>query len=190
MTLLHDRAIKSALRHGGLVIAPYDSAAVQPASVDVRLGPTLLVPDDDYEWGRQIIDPTAPLPDDLFFDVPIPPEGFVLHPGEFVLGHVAEWLTLPPDLACRVEGRSSLGRLGLCVHATAGWADPGYKGRLTLEIKNDGPFTLRLRANMGIGQLAFYQCSGKASRPYGSGGLGSRYQGAIGAEASKGVGVL
>src|SRR5687768_16937544 len=104
-------------------------------------------------------------------------EPFILHPGEFVLGQTLEAISLPDDVVARLEGRSSLGRLGLLIHSTAGYVDPGWKGNLTLELSNVANLPIALYAGMGIGQISFFAMSGPVERPYGSTGLGSKYQG-------------
>jgi dCTP deaminase len=104
-------------------------------------------------------------------------EPFILHPGEFVLGQTLEWVELPDDVVARLEGRSSLGRLGLLIHSTAGYVDPGWKGNLTLELSNVANLPIALYAGMGIGQISFFAMSGPVERPYGTSGLGSKYQG-------------
>jgi dCTP deaminase len=181
MTLLSDTDIRALLRLGRLQVEPFDPAALQPASLDLTLGDTLLALDPDVLW----VDPAD---DQTDVWLPMPPNpGWALAPGAFVLGSTRERITLPPNLVARVEGRSSLGRCGLLVHATAGFVDPGWSGPLTLEIHNLLPVPIILRPGMGIAQLAFQRLSSQASRPYGSAGLGSKYQGATGVEASKGV---
>lgn len=123
------------------------------------------------------IDPDAADQPGLTIPVTVPPGGrFVLHPGEFALGATAETIALPADLAARVEGKSTLGRLGLMTHSTAGWIDPGFRGQITLELHNVATLPIRLRPGMAIGQLCVFQTSSPASQPYGHPALGSRYQ--------------
>lgn len=171
--LLSDRDIIDEIKAGRIGVDPFDPARVQPASLDVLLGSTLRV----FPRGATV-DPFGPLPSDLSREVPT--DGYVMSPGEFLLGSTVETLSLPDDIAARLEGRSTLGRLGLTVHVTAGYIDPGFRGQITLEIANLGPWGLRLRAGQPIGQLVFERMSSPVERPYGSPGLGSRYQGQSG----------
>ena len=161
---------------GGLRIGPLDDCQIQPASVDLRLGLGLRA----YQARDEPVDPQAAPPGLAqrisFTAAP----GYVLRPGMFVLGCTAETIELPAHLAAQVDGRSTLGRLGIAVHVTAGWVDPGFCGQLTLEIANIGPLAVRLTEGLAIAQLCLFRCSSPASRPYGSPGLGSRYQGQVG----------
>jgi dCTP deaminase len=167
---------------GALRIDPLTDAQVQPASVDLRLGPGLLA----YQTsGGVVVDPETRF---TLRTRPIPVSGragFVLRPGMFVLGCTAETVTLPAHLAAQIDGCSTLGRLGIIVHSTAGWVDPGFSGELTLELSNAGPVPVRLTAGMKIGQLCLFRCSSPALRPYGAPGLRSRYQGQRGAVAAR-----
>lgn len=184
MTLLSDNDLLHAMASGELKVAPFHDEALQPASIDVRLGDELRV----FENHRHsTIDPLAPA-DDLTRVVQMTSRSpFVLHPGEFVLAHTCQRIELGPDLAARVEGRSSLGRLGLLIHSTAGFIDPGFRGQVTLELSNASTLPILLRPGMGIGQLCVFRLSSPAARPYGSPDLGSRYQGQAGPTASRGV---
>ncbi len=170
--LLSDRDLVAALHTGALTVDPFDPALLQPASVDVRLSQLFRVFDNH---GATHIDPACnsePLTRLLRAD----DTGFVLHPGEFVLGSTAETVAVDATLAARLEGKSSLGRLGLVVHSTAGFIDPGFSGHITLELSNVATLPIRLHPGMKIGQLCVFQLSTPARRPYGSPGLGSRYQ--------------
>ncbi len=171
--VLSDRSIREQIDRGRLLVEPWDPAALQPASVDLRLDRVFRVFRNSR---RPYIDVRQPM-DDLTELVEIgDDERFILHPGEFVLGSTLERVSLPDDLVARVEGKSSLGRLGLLVHATAGYVDPGFRGHLTLELSNAANLPVTLYYLMRIAQLSFEQLSTPAERPYGSPGLGSRYQ--------------
>lgn len=172
--VLSDRSIREAIASGRLGLEPFDPAAVQPASVDLRLGREFRV---FRNWRYSYIDPREPQPDLTEVVEIADDEPFILHPGEFVLARTEEVVTLPDDLVGRVEGKSSNGRLGLLVHATAGYVDPGFSGTLTLELSNVANLPIRLYRGMKIGQIAFEQVSTPVERPYGSEGLGSKYQG-------------
>ncbi len=155
---------------------------VQPASIDVRLDRQFRV----FENHRHACIDPAREQDDLTRLVEVPDgEAFVLHPGEFVLGSTLERVLLPDTLAARLEGKSSLGRLGLITHSTAGFIDPGFEGHVTLELSNLANLPIKLWPGMKIGQLAVMKLSSPAERPYGSEGLGSRYQGQAGPTASR-----
>lgn len=155
---------------------------LQPASIDVRLDDLFRV----FEGHRHdCIDPSV-RQEDLTREVRVPAgEPFVLHPGEFVLGSTLERVSLPDTLAARLEGKSSLGRLGLITHSTAGFIDPGFEGHVTLELSNLAPLPLKLWPGMKVGQLAVFQLSSPAEHPYGSAVRGSRYQGQRGPTASR-----
>jgi len=171
--LLSDRDIRAALAAGRLGLEPYEPAMVQPSSIDVRLDRFFRV----FNNARYThIDP-ALQQDDL--TTPVEPAGndpFVLHPGEFVLGSTLEVVSIPDDLAARLEGKSSLGRLGLLTHSTAGFVDPGFSGHITLELSNVANLPITLWPGMKIGQLCLFQLSSPAEHPYGSAVYGSRYQ--------------
>jgi len=155
-------------------VDPYDPADLQPSSIDLHLDRSFRV----FRNNRYpFIDVRSPQPDltellDVADDEP-----FVLHPSEFVLGQTIEWVELPDDLVARLEGKSSLGRLGLLIHSTAGYVDPGWKGKLTLELSNVAKLPIALYFGMKIGQISFFEMSSPVDRPYGSAGLGSKYQG-------------
>ena len=172
--VLSDRSIKQQIEAGRLVFEPFDAEAIQPASIDIRLDRSFRV---FRNARRAYIDVRQPM-EDLTEPVEIcDDEPFILHPGEFVLGSTIECVTLPDDLVARIEGKSSLGRLGLIVHATAGYVDPGWTGQLTLELSNVATLPITLYYRMKIGQLSFHQMTTPVDRPYGSPELGSKYQG-------------
>jgi dCTP deaminase len=174
VSVLSDRDIRAALEAGTIKIEPYDPEDIQPSSVDLHLDRSFRVfRNNRYPY----IDVRAPQPDLTELLTVADDEPFVLHPGEFVLGQTLEWVELPNDIVARLEGRSSLGRLGLLIHSTAGYVDPGWKGNLTLELSNVANLPIALYAGMGIGQISFFAMSGPVERPYGSAGLGSKYQG-------------
>src|SRR3954471_10367014 len=174
MAVLSDRDIRAAMQAGRVRIDPYDPACLQPSSIDLHL-------DSDFRVFRNnrypYIDVRAPQPDLTDLVSIHGDEPFILHPGEFVLGQTLEWVELPDDLVARLEGRSSLGRLGLLIHSTAGYVDPGWKGNLTLELSNVANLPIALYFGMRIGQISFFRMSSPVERPYGSKELGSKYQG-------------
>jgi len=174
MSVLSDRDIAAALASGRVKVEPYDPADLQPSSVDLHLDRSFRV----FRNNRYpFIDVRSPQPDLTELLSIADEEPFVLHPGEFVLGQTIEWVELPDDLVARLEGKSSLGRLGLLIHSTAGYVDPGWKGKLTLELSNVANLPIALYFGMEIGQISFFQMSSPVDRPYGSTGLGSKYQG-------------
>lgn len=180
--LLSDRDIRAEIDAGRVVLDPWDPTMVQPSSVDVRLDKFFRL-FDNHKY--PVIDPAADQPDLTRLIEVEPDEGFVLHPGEFVLGSTLETVSLADDLAARVEGKSSLGRLGLLTHATAGFVDPGFSGHVTLELSNVATLPIRLWPGMKIGQLCFFRLSSPAEHPYGSAAYGSHYQGQRGPTASR-----
>lgn len=180
--LLSDRDIKAELASGRVALAPYTPEMIQPSSIDVRLDRWFRV-FENHRYPH--IDPSVEQPDLTRLLEPDGDEPFVLHPGEFVLGSTLEAVTLPDDLAARVEGKSSLGRLGLLTHATAGFVDPGFSGHVTLELSNVATLPIRLWPGMKIGQLCFIRLSSPAENPYGSAAYGSHYQGQRGPTASR-----
>ncbi|MFT3860372.1 dCTP deaminase [Micropruina sp.] len=180
--LLSDRDIRAQIDAGRVEFEPWDPAMIQPGSVDVRLDKYFRL-FDNHKY--PVIDPAQDQPDLTRLVEVDPAEGFVLHPGEFVLGSTFETITLPDDLAARVEGKSSLGRLGLLTHATAGFVDPGFSGHVTLELSNVATLPIMLWPGMKIGQLAFFQLSSPSQNPYGSAVYGSHYQGQRGPTASR-----
>ena len=161
---------------------PLDLGMVQPSSVDVRLDRFFRL-FDNHKY--QHIDPAVDQPDLTRLVEVDAMESFVLHPGEFVLGATYEAVTLPDDIAARLEGKSSLGRLGLLTHSTAGFIDPGFSGHVTLELSNVATLPITLWPGMKIGQLCFFRLSSPAEHPYGSDKYGSRYQGQSGPTASR-----
>ena len=173
-SVLSDGTIVALVEQGRIRIDPWDPDLVQPASVDLRLGDSFRVFHNHRATAIDLRDP----PVNLTEEVVVPAEeAFVIHPGEFCLGRTLEWVELPDDIVARIEGKSSLGRLGLIVHATAGFCDPGWKGTLTLELNNLTRVPIRLYPNLPIAQLSFMTLDQPARRPYGSSGLGSHYQG-------------
>ena len=183
--LLSDRDIRAAIAADAperLSIEPFDAEMVQPSSIDVRLDKFFRV----FNNSRYThIDPKQEMPD-LTSEVEVAEgDAFVLHPGEFVLGATLEKFTLPANLAGRLEGKSSLGRLGLLTHSTAGFIDPGFSGHITLELSNTANLPITLWPGMKVGQLAIFKMSSPAEAPYGSGALGSKYQGQRGPTPSK-----
>ena len=180
--LLSDRDIRSELDSGRIGLDPLDMALVQPSSVDVRLDRFFRL-FDNHKY--QHIDPALDQPDLTRLVEVDAKEAFVLHPGEFVLGATFEVVTLPDDIAARLEGKSSLGRLGLLTHSTAGFIDPGFSGHVTLELSNVATLPITLWPGMKIGQLCFFRLSSSAEHPYGSEKYGSRYQGQRGPTASR-----
>jgi dCTP deaminase len=180
--LLSDRDIRAELDGGRVVLEPFDPAMVQPSSVDVRIDRYYRL-FDNHKYA--VIDPAQEQPE-LTRLVEVPAgEAFVLHPGEFVLASTFELVTLPDDVAARLEGKSSLGRLGLLTHSTAGFIDPGFSGHVTLELSNVATLPIKLWPGMKIGQLCFFRLSSPAEHPYGSATYGSRYQGQRGPTASR-----
>ncbi|KPC73473.1 deoxycytidine triphosphate deaminase [Streptomyces sp. NRRL F-6602] len=180
--MLSDLHLREAIADGRLGIDPFDEAMLQPASIDVRLDRDFLV----FEGHRHACIDPAVEQEDLLRPVRVGEgEAFVLHPGEFVLGSTLERVSLPDTLAARLEGKSSLGRLGLITHSTAGFIDPGFEGHVTLELSNLAPLPLKLWPGMKIGQICVFALSSPAEHPYGSAVRGSRYQGQRGPTASR-----
>ena len=180
--LLSDRDIKSQIDSGRVVLDPYEPSMIQPSSIDVRLDKFFRL-FDNHKY--PFIDPAAEQPELTRLVEVDASEPFILHPGEFVLGSTYEEITLPDDVAARVEGKSSLGRLGLLTHATAGFVDPGFSGHVTLELSNVATLPIKLWPGMKIGQLCFFQLTSPAEHPYGSSEYGSHYQGQRGPTASR-----
>jgi dCTP deaminase len=180
--LLSDRDIRAEIAAERLGIEPYDPDLVQPSSVDVRLDNMFRV----FNNTRYThIDPAKQQDELTSLVTPDPGEPFVLHPGEFVLGSTLELCTLPDDLAGRLEGKSSLGRLGLLTHSTAGFIDPGFSGHITLELSNVANLPITLWPGMKIGQLCLLRLTSPAEHPYGSAQAGSKYQGQRGPTPSR-----
>ncbi|ARJ07025.1 dCTP deaminase [Cnuibacter physcomitrellae] len=180
--LLSDRDIRTRLHDGRIRLDPLDESMVQPSSVDVRLDRFFRLFDNHkYPY----IDPAVDQPELTRLIETKGDEPFILHPGEFVLGSTLELVSLPDDIAARLEGKSSLGRLGLLTHSTAGFIDPGFSGHVTLELSNVATLPIMLWPGMKIGQMCFFQLSSPAERPYGSAEYSSRYQGQRGPTASR-----
>ena len=175
--ILGDVDIERRIVHEGpeqIVIKPCYPQRVQPASYDVCLGNKFRY----FRKGAHVaIDPTKEIEGLTKLRSLTEGQTYVLHPGDLVLGSTVEWFKIPADIAARVEGKSSLGRVGLVIHATAGWIDPGFEGNITLELSNQAPLPIVLTPGMRIGQIAFMKLQNAAERPYGSEGLGSKYQG-------------
>ncbi|QCQ92562.1 dCTP deaminase [Rhodococcus sp. SGAir0479] len=180
--LLSDRDIRAEVSSGRLGIDPFEPEMVQPSSVDVRLDGLFRV-FDNTKYTH--IDPALQQDELTSLVEPAPGEPFVLHPGEFVLGSTLEICSLPEDLAGRLEGKSSLGRLGLLTHSTAGFIDPGFSGHITLELSNVANLPITLWPGMKIGQLCLLKLSSAAQNPYGSTAVGSKYQGQRGPTPSR-----
>jgi dCTP deaminase len=180
--VLSDRVIRRLIEAGRIGIDPYDETLMQPSSLDVRVDTLFRVfrnsryPYIDVKAEQEELTELVEVTGD---------EPFILHPGEFVLGSTLERVTLPDDLVARLEGKSSLGRLGLLIHSTAGFIDPGFDGHVTLELSNVANLPITIYPGMKIGQLSFVQMSEPAETPYGSGALGSKYQGQRGPTPSR-----
>ena len=180
--VLSDAAIRRLIESGRILVEPYEPALMQPSSLDVRVDRLFRVfrnsryPYIDVKQEQEELTELVEANGD---------EPFILHPGEFVLGSPLERIVLPNDLVARLEGKSSLGRLGLLIHSTAGFIDPGWDGHVTLELSNVANLPITIYPEMKIGQLSFVQLSEPAEKPYGSGGLGSKYQGQRGPTPSR-----
>ena len=182
LVLLSDRDIKAEIDAGRVSLDPYDPSMVQPSSIDVRLDRYFRL-FDNHKY--PVIDPAEEQPELTRLVEVEPDEAFVLHPGEFVLASTYELVTLPDDLSSRLEGKSSLGRLGLLTHSTAGFIDAGFSGHVTLELSNVATLPIKLWPGMKIGQLCFFRLSSAVEHAYGSDRYGSRYQGQRGPTASR-----
>jgi len=183
--MLSDREIKAALAEGRIDVGPLEDpdVQIQPASIDLRLGNQFRV---FKHAQRAFIDPLNDNIDEFTEIVTVPDgEPFILHPGEFVLGSIKEYVQIPADMVAKVEGRSSLGRLAILVHATAGFIDPGFEGNITLELSNVGKMPVAFYPNMRVCQISFEMLSSPAERPYGHPDRGSKYQGQQGPTASR-----
>ncbi len=180
--ILSDRSIREALANGRIVIDPFDDQAVQPSSVDLRLGASFRVFRNHTLSHIDVKQDLSELTTLVDTDEDDP---FILHPGEFVLGATLERVLLSDDLVARLEGKSSLGRLGLLIHSTAGFVDPGFDGQLTLELSNVANLPITLYPGMRIGQISFQQMTTSADAPYGSRSLGSKYHGQRGPVPSR-----
>ncbi|MDK8099777.1 MAG: dCTP deaminase [Winkia neuii] len=180
--LLSDRDIRRALDSGRVALDPLSPELIQPSSIDVRLDRWFRL-FDNHKYS--VIDPAREQADLTHLVQVEGEEPFVLHPGEFVLGATWEKVTLDATIAARLEGKSSLGRLGLLTHSTAGFIDPGFSGHVTLELSNTATMPILLYPGMKVGQLCFFDLTSPAENPYGSGALGSHYQGQRGPTASR-----
>jgi dCTP deaminase len=181
-SVLSDGTIMRLVGDGRIVIRPWDPALVQPASVDLRLGDSFRVFHNHRASAIDLREPPTNLTEEIRVG---PDEPFVIHPGEFCLARTEEWVELPDDIVARIEGKSSLGRLGLIVHATAGFCDPGWRGTLTLELNNLTRIPIKLYPGLPIAQLSFMTLDAPALRPYGHDQLGSHYQGQVEATESR-----
>jgi len=180
--ILSDKDIKIALQSGEIVIDPFFTNAIQPASVDLHLGSKFLIFKLD---AHTLIDPKEPV-DNMMTAVEIDPHRqFILHPGQFALGQIYETTGVGNGLVGRLEGKSSLGRIGLIIHVTAGYLDPGNKLKMTLELHNVSPLPMKLYYRMPIAQMAFERLTSDAEKPYGKSALGSKYYGDMGPKASE-----
>lgn len=181
--VLSDRTIKEELAKGRLIIDPLDPSCIQPASVDLHLDRKLLV---FKSWSQPFYIDVKQNMDNLVEEVEIEEDKpFLLGNGEFVLASTVELIALPCDMVARLEGKSSLGRIGLLIHSTAGYVDPGWRGQLTLELSNVAKLPVTLYCGMKIGQISFLRLTSPVDNLYGSPELGSKYQGQIGPIASK-----
>ncbi len=180
--LLSDRDIREQLESQRVKLEPLDLGMIQPSSIDVRLDKFFRL-FDNHKY--PFIDPREDQPELTRLVEIQDGEPFILHPGEFVLGSTYELVTLPDDIAARLEGKSSLGRLGLLTHSTAGFVDPGFSGHVTLELSNVATLPIKLWPGMKIGQLCFIRLTSPAEKPYGSAEYSSRYQGQRGPTASR-----
>jgi dCTP deaminase len=179
--VLSDRDIRAAIAAGEIGIEPFDPRCLQPASVDIRLDARFRV----FRSSRHPYIDLANVAEDITELVDATDGPFILHPGEFVLGSTRERIRLADGLVSRVEGKSSLGRLGLLIHSTAGFIDPGWDGQIALELSNVNTIPITLYPGMRIGQLSFFRLTSPAERPYGSPELGSSYQGQSGPTPSR-----
>ncbi|GEM_PF-6859 len=182
IVLISDHDIRQDIDRGRIRLDPFDPDMVQPASVDVRLDRFFRL-FDNHKYPH--IDPSQDQPELTRLIETAPGEPFILHPGEFVLGSTYEQVTLPDDVAARLEGKSSLGRLGLLTHSTAGFIDPGFSGHVTLELSNMATLPIMLWPGSKVGQLCFFRLTSPADHSYGSGFYHNRYQGQRGPTASR-----
>ncbi|MCL4458337.1 MAG: dCTP deaminase [Chloroflexi bacterium] len=180
--VLSDRTIREEIRKGHIIIEPFDPKSIQPSSIDLHLDNKFRV----FRNSRYPYIDVRKNMDDLTDLVEVPEDvPFILHPGEFVLGSTFEYVALPTYLVARLEGKSSLGRLGLLIHSTAGYVDPGWCGNLTLELSNVANLPITLYYKMKIGQISFFRMTTSVEKPYGSKGLQSKYQGQTGPTPSR-----
>jgi dCTP deaminase len=180
--ILSDRTLREQIEAGRIIIEPFDERCIQPSSIDVKIHNLFRV---FRNHTARVIDVKDDMTD-LTELVDIPEDGvFMLHPGEFVLGSTLERVVVPDDLVARIDGKSSLGRLGLIIHSTAGFIDPGFDGHITLELTNIATLPITLYPGMKVGQVSFMQMTTAADQPYGSGARGSKYQGQRGPTPSR-----
>jgi len=180
--ILSDRTLREQIGAGRIVVEPFDETCIQPSSIDVKIG-------NDFRVFRnhtaRVIDVKQDMTS-LTELVEIADDGvFVLHPGEFVLASTLERIGVPHDMVARIDGKSSLGRLGLIIHSTAGFIDPGFDGHITLELTNIATLPITLYPRMKVGQVSFMMMTTAADRPYGSGAYGSKYHGQRGPTPSR-----
>src|SRR5712691_4981925 len=180
--VLADSTIARLLEEGRIEIDPYDESLLQPSSVDVRVDRYFRVFHNNRYPYIDVREQQEELTELVEIDDETP---FMLHPGEFVLGSTLERIRLPDDLVARLEGKSSLGRLGLLIHSTAGFIDPGWDGHVTLELSNVANLPITIYPEMKIGQISFMQMTEPATTPYGSSEIGSKYKGQKGPTASR-----
>lgn len=180
--ILSDRTMREQIAAGRIIIEPFDERCIQPSSIDVKIGNLFRV----FRNHTSAVIDVKQRQEDLTELVTIPEDGvFMLHPGEFVLGSTLERIAVPDDLVARIDGKSSLGRLGLIIHSTAGFIDPGFDGHITLELTNIATLPITLYPGMKVGQVSFVQMTTAAEHPYGSGARGSKYQGQRGPTPSR-----
>lgn len=170
--ILSDRDIKKEIENGNIIIKPFDHRNIQPSSVDIRLDSKFLLFRNTH---HAYIDPKKDM-QGLTKMIDIKGKPLILHPGEFILANTLEHISMPKNLAGKLEGKSSLGRIGLIIHATAGFVDPGWRGNLTLELSNVAKLPIKLYPGMKIGQISFLRMSSDVEKPYGSPELGSKYR--------------
>ncbi len=183
--ILSDRTLREQLAAGRIVIDPLDESLIQPSSVDVRISNLFRVFRNHTRGVIDVKDDLTELTELVEIDAADTGASFMLHPGEFVLGSTLERIGVPDDLVGRVEGKSSLGRLGLLIHSTAGFIDAGFDGHITLELANVASLPITLYPGMKIGQVSFMQMTTPAEQPYGKGATGSKYQGQLGPTPSR-----
>jgi dCTP deaminase len=180
--ILSDRTLREQIAAGRIVIDPFDERCIQPSSIDVKIGNLFRV----FRNHTSAVIDVKQRQEDLTELVTIAEDGvFMLHPGEFVLGSTLERVVVPDDMVARIDGKSSLGRLGLIIHSTAGFIDPGFDGHITLELTNIATLPITLYPSMKVGQVSFMQMTTAADHPYGSGANGSKYQGQRGPTPSR-----
>ena len=180
--ILSDRSLREEIAAGRIVIDPFDDSCVQPSSIDLRLDHRFLVFRNHTMGHIDVRTDLSALTEQVEVSDDDP---FILHPGEFVLGSTSERVAVPDDLVARLEGKSSLGRLGLLIHSTAGYVDAGWDGQLTLELSNVASLPITLYSGMKVGQISFMRMTTPADRPYGSSELGSKYRGQDGPRPSR-----